>query len=459
MNPKNKLYLTSEDFPQYQDEIGKQLDAEDRINGVERTPFKLSETEDDMRTKNITFVVTERCNLDCTYCYETHKTGRRMTKEIAKEAVDCILDAERMKGYYDAEFSNSVIIEFIGGEPLLEIDLIDYICEYFKAQVIRLNHPWRSHYMFNLTTNGVLYRTKKVQDYLKKNQGHVSVGITIDGNKRLHDACRLFPDGSGSYDIVEDAVKDWIKYDDHSQTKITLSPENVMYVNEALANVFDIGVKGAFTNCVFEEGWELEHARILYDQMIDLADWMIEEEQYDKHYCSLFDESIGHEATETRNWCGGNGSMLAIAPDGKLFSCIRFMKYSLNNQPEKPIGDIWNGADSQDPFLKCMRCITMQTQCRHEDNKKCLTCPIASGCALCTGYNYDRFGDPDHKATFICDMHRARVLANVYYWNKLYQHLGLEKSFELNLDDETALRIVTAEELKDLKGMVKHYDE
>ena len=78
---------------------------------------------------------------------------------------------------------------------------------------------------------------------------------------------------------------------------------------------------------------------------------------------------------------------------------------------------------------------------------------------MCTGYNYDRFGDPDHKATFICDMHRARVLANVYYWNKLYQHLGLEKSFDLNLDDETALRIVTADELKNLKGMVKHYDE
>ena len=36
---------------------------------------------------------------------------------------------------------------------------------------------------------------------------------------------------------------------------------------------------------------------------------------------------------------------------------------------------------------------------------------------------------------------------------------GLEKSFDLNLDDETALRIVTADELKDLKGMVKHYDE
>ena len=113
MNPKNKYYLTSADFPQYQDDLGRQLEAEDRLNGITRTPFKLSDTENDMRTKNITFVVTERCNLDCTYCYETHKTGRRMTKEVAKEAVDCILDSERMKGYYDAEFSNNKYAPFI----------------------------------------------------------------------------------------------------------------------------------------------------------------------------------------------------------------------------------------------------------------------------------------------------------------------------------------------------------
>jgi len=35
--------------------------------------------------------------------------------------------------------------------------------------------------------------------------------ITIDGNKDLHDTCRLFPDGKGSYDIVHRAVEDWRK--------------------------------------------------------------------------------------------------------------------------------------------------------------------------------------------------------------------------------------------------------
>ena len=30
-------------------------------------------TELDLLVKNVTFVVTERCNLACTYCYETHK--------------------------------------------------------------------------------------------------------------------------------------------------------------------------------------------------------------------------------------------------------------------------------------------------------------------------------------------------------------------------------------------------
>src|SRR3712207_3170723 len=126
-----------------------------------------------------------------------------MSKEVAKQAVDFIFDKEKINGYYDFEVSPAVIIEFIGGEPLLEIELMDYIVEYFKFKAFELNHPWAENYMISLTSNGILYNDEKVQEFLRKNPGKVSVGITIDGNKELHDSCRVFPDGSGSYDIVE----------------------------------------------------------------------------------------------------------------------------------------------------------------------------------------------------------------------------------------------------------------
>lgn len=70
--------------------------------------------------KNITFIVTKDCQLACKYCYLVGKnTKERMSWEVAKQAIDYVLDHE------DEMKEESVIWDFIGGEPFLEIDLID----------------------------------------------------------------------------------------------------------------------------------------------------------------------------------------------------------------------------------------------------------------------------------------------------------------------------------------------
>ncbi|MFT5873853.1 MAG: hypothetical protein ACI8WT_002805 [Clostridium sp.] len=456
IEPKNGKFLTRDDFEQWQDYMTPLLDSFDKCNGSCDECNGCNTTngtiDPDLRVKNITFVVTEKCNLNCSYCYETHKTGRRMSKKVAKDAVDFLFNEEKINGYYNVKTSPALILEFIGGEPLLEIELMDYIVEYFKFKAFEINHPWATNYMISFTSNGTLFETPKVEAFLKRNSGKVSIGITIDGNKELHDSCRVFPDGTGSYDIVEKSILTWLKNDSRPQTKITLAPQNVMHLNDALKNVWSLGIVGAFTNCVFEEGWVTSDATILYHQMIDLADYILHDENYKKYYCSLFDENIGEKNTEDRNWCGGNGSMLAISPDGKCFPCIRFMKYALNGREEMSIGDIYKGLDSKEDniWLKKLKAITMTSQCNYEDNKKCLTCPISKGCSLCTGYNYDKFGDPNHKATFICEMHQARVMANYYYYKKLYKKSNIKKTFKLNISEEWALKIITGKEYNNL---------
>ena len=71
-------------------------------------------------SKSITFIVTKDCQLACKYCYLVGKNEKeRMSWEIAQQAIDYILDNEN-----DPEFAyESVIWDFIGGEPFLEIDL------------------------------------------------------------------------------------------------------------------------------------------------------------------------------------------------------------------------------------------------------------------------------------------------------------------------------------------------
>lgn len=152
-------------------------------------------------TKNITFIVTKDCQLACKYCYLVGKNDKeRMSFDIAKKAIDYILSNELT---FNEE---SVVWDFIGGEPFLEIDLIDKICDYLKTEMFRLNHHWFNSYRFSFSTNGINYDSEKVQNFILKNHNHLSIGITIDGTEQKHDLNRIWKgDGPerGSYaDVV-----------------------------------------------------------------------------------------------------------------------------------------------------------------------------------------------------------------------------------------------------------------
>lgn len=59
-------------------------------------------------------------------------------------------------------------LDFMGGEPFLEIDLIDKVCDYMKFRLYEENHHWFSNYNITVSSNGTLYGTEKVQKFIKK---------------------------------------------------------------------------------------------------------------------------------------------------------------------------------------------------------------------------------------------------------------------------------------------------
>ena len=156
--------------------------------------------------KSITFIVTKDCQLACKYCYLVGKNSEeRMSFDVAKQAIDFVLKNREMFN------ENSVIYDFIGGEPFLEIELIDKICDYLKEQMYILNHPWFNSYRFNFSTNGIMYNDPRVQAYITKNISHLSIGITIDGTQHKHDMNRIYKDGHGSYNDVAKNIPLWLK--------------------------------------------------------------------------------------------------------------------------------------------------------------------------------------------------------------------------------------------------------
>lgn len=406
--------------------------------------------------RSVTLQVCDGCNLACTYCYQINKHNNFMPFETAKGFIDTLLDSDASSPYVNTDNSPGIILDFIGGEPLLAIDLIAQISDYFYEQVITRQHPWARRFMFSICSNGVLYFDPKVQEYFKKHKGHLSFSVSIDGNKDLHDSCRVFPDGSGSYDIAIKAATHYRETYNHDiGTKMTLAPQNVMHTFAAVKNLIDIGYADIHLNCVYEKGWEIEHATILYQQLKQLADYLIYHELYDTIDVSIFEESLGCPMKEDdlQNWCGGTGKMIAVDYKGDIYPCLRYMESSLGDGVEPLIiGTVENGIMSepkQREAVRCLECITRRTQSTDE----CFTCPIARGCAWCSAYNYQEFGTADHRATYICEMHKARVLANVYFWNKVYAKRGDNSAFKNNVPDEWSLAIITSEELDELKRL------
>ena len=370
--------------------------------------------------KNITFIVTKDCQLACKYCYLVGKNNNeKLSFDVAKQAIDYIL------GNPNIFNEDSVVWDFIGGEPFLEIDLIDRICDYLKIEMYRLNHRWFNAYRINVTTNGINYSSPKVQAFIKKNLTHLSIGITIDGTKPKHDLNRVYKNSEkGSYDDVVKNIPLWLSQFPGTGTKVTISSPDIPYICESVLHLYSLGIKEVSINCVFEKGWKDGDDFLFEEQLTQLADKIIDNDLFYDHVCSFYRETLGKPldpVSQNENWCGA-GRMLAIYAHGYFYPCTRFAKYSLRSKPALIIGDINSGINQNllRPFLTLDRC--------SQSSRECIECEVASGCAWCQGENYDaaKTNTIYERSTAICKMHKARVRANNYYWNKLYRKLERE---------------------------------
>lgn len=369
------------------------------------------------KAKTVTFVVTQDCQLRCNYCYVVGKNSHcRMDFQVARKTIDYLLNHREL---FDSE---SLIIDFIGGEPLLEIDLIDKICAYFKLAAFKLDHPWFNSYRFSFSTNGILYNHERVQQFIRQNKTHISISISVDGTKEKHDSQRVYPDGRGCYDDVVRNIPLWQEQFPGASTKATVSRKDIPYIKESVLHLWGLGIKEVNMNVVFEDVWQEGDDLIFEDQLIQLADHILENKTYKNHFCSFFNKRIGKPmdpARDNQNWCGA-GKMMAVDYMGNFYPCFRFTPICLRNRKPIVTGNYNDGIDFNKlrPFLALNRTI--------QSPEKCLKCEVAGGCAWCQGENYDS-ADSDtiyQRSTAICKMHKARVRANNYFWSRLDSKIG-----------------------------------
>lgn len=409
--------------------------------------------DQDIFVHSFTFQTSENCSLSCSYCYQINKSPMKMTFDIAKKFVDDLLHDKY--DYINQHNSPAIILEFIGGEPLLEIDLTRKIYEYFLEQCYELNHPWFTMHRISICSNGLQYFNPNVQSFFKEYSHNISFNISIDGNKKLHDACRIQPNGEGSYDIDMMALQHYTShYVPDKNSKMTLAPGNIKYLFESVKSFMENGMKIINLNCVFEPGWTTKHATIEYEQLKELSNYILENDLEDI-YISIFNErpeSVGDPKNDQPS-CGGSGKMLALRANGEFYPCLRYMPSSVTDNVESlQIGDVSTGPHTRASGSKVLHKLDRMTR-RSGMTDLCFECPISSSCGGCLAVGHQIIGTPDRKTTFHCVMKYAEALANWYYFNNLIiKHLNWDIDVrQCKLPKNRVLKIISEDEYEFLK--------
>jgi len=130
--------------------------------------------------------ITGKCNQSCLYCSASSSDrSKDMSFKTAKRIIDFIFSIE----------NNEFFIEFTGGEPTSNLDILTKIFNYAKE---KSKKTAKSAY-FSVVTN-LSYRNEKIIDFFIKN--NITVCSSLDGPKEIHDKNRIKNAKGSSYEDV-----------------------------------------------------------------------------------------------------------------------------------------------------------------------------------------------------------------------------------------------------------------
>jgi len=375
---------------------------------------------------NVTFSTTEDCNLACKYCYEINKKPKSLKLETAKAFIDILLedkDPINALGTNEAWIlDQGIILDFIGGDSLMDPQLVDEILKYFIYRTTATNHKWAYNWRASISTNGTLFEKKEVRDFVEKYKKNLSLGISIDGCPAIHDANRIFKDGSPSMPIIEKWLP-WYRSvfdnDDHSRsTKATCNKESIPYLYESLVYMHEkLGLDYIYQNFIYED-MHLEQSDLdELDRQLELCRKYVLDHS-DSLYWSMIDIRFAqaHKTTEeekTKGHCG-SGMMPALSISGKVYPCFRWLPHTQQaDRVDFSVGDVNEGhLSSKENYRKVADNARRNTLIMED---KCRDCEIESICSYCIGGCYAEYGE-FRRQTHICEIHKLQAKHGKLYW-------------------------------------------
>lgn len=300
----------------------------------------------------LTFEVTNACNLQCVYCaygkiygnYDA-RNNEKMSIRIAYSMLDYLSSLWKSKSNY----SNGCFdIGFYGGEPLLNFDFIMKVVEYVE----KIDHPFRK-ITYSMTTNAVLL--DKYMDYLYEKDFNLLISLDGDSNGS---SLRVDKKGCSSFEkVVKNIDLLSCKYPEYFKNKVNFNSviskvnsfeSSQSYIKNRYnknSKVSDINSLGVVDEAGFDAIYNPIKSEIKEDRFNDiqsdmgiLAPDIISYIRFVKKYSNCFYNNyteLFYSNTENRfptGTCLPFSRKIYVTVKGKILPCERIgQEYSFGN--------------------------------------------------------------------------------------------------------------------------------
>ena len=339
-------------------------------------------------------VLSTRCNLRCTYCHASAKDVSRtdldMDMPTAKRVVDVIFSSP----------SVNIGIEFQGGEPLLNWDVLKFIVDYAIAR----NKLYERNLMLNLVTNMTLLNNDKLKFLLDRKVG---LCTSLDGPGALHDKHR----GKNSA-AIKKRLKETIRaYKSHFNkyapaALTTVTRDSLAKYREIIDEYIELGMMGIHLrqlNPIGFAGKHLDSMSYSPEEFIEFyekaLDYIIEINKGGTYFVErtawvflmkIFSD-YDPNFLDLRCPCGAGTGQIAFNYDGNVYTCDEGRMLAMMGDDLFKMGNVMDM--DYDELIQSDAVKTLCLASLLEGIPKCESCAYKPYCGVCPLLNYVEEGN------------------------------------------------------------------
>lgn len=338
------------------------------------------------------FVVTLRCNSRCIYC---------QAQSVGVEDTSCDMDLQTAQKGVELALSSpcpNITIEFQGGEPLLNYELIKEVIIYAEEK-----NNGEKKIQFTIVSNLALL-TQEILDFLIEH--NVNISTSLDGQRECHDKNRSFFGGRGTYEIVKENIKKIMGKGYQvgaiqTTTRYSLSHAREIvdeYINTGLDSIFirPLTPLGFAENAWSDIGYEAEEFVEFYKQCLTyILDQNKKGKRISEGHCRIWLNKIigGVQSNymELRSPCGAAIGQVAITGNGDVYTCDEARMLSQMGNDVFLIGNVHT--ESYNDLMESEVTKTMCVASTLESLPQCCDCVYQPYCGVCPVVNLAMAGN------------------------------------------------------------------